>query len=782
MPAVRQDLIASIPGAQPQGGATSPTIKPDVSVWFTRETEDPDERTPPFQAEAAAITVLANFQWTYEGSNVPVIDFTIGDLNVVAENDPFTADRVALGHAVQAEAQIRSLCGNGNGSYTARLYLPANSAGTIYLTVIAEAAGYDPPGDDLELIYGPEEAKTFFFSYSTVAGIRGTQIKPTVNIVVPADPIFPDTSTTINCIFSEDIRQNLSRSIGTNNDPMDDNYDEIEVTGGTAGTPVTHDPANTVSFPVTLSGSGTCTIKYKANTETGLSGEVGPPADTTESFLYDTALSSGTDTSETGITTIYDSLDQSFTSTSHPLFNSQEGAFKGVSDLKLINDHFYGVVQVQHITRSNRLDQGNPARAALFRVPKGGGTLHVLKTYDSITDAVRSLTTIGNNIFGFEGSYPRDGLGTLIEFPNTVISETNIQDRGIPWRSRLINPNADTREDNITYSRHIRMSSPMATVGNDLYLNPGYGAIRSIKSTDWESSEVTEGLDAPETRIDNWTLLKYGTNLDFRPPVIQTNEQTGYEILQRLAELAFCYLGFDGNTFVFRPKFQPTARTTEDITRTTVFTRMNLLEVERQTMEFPSSGILKISSEVFEYENDQNTPDNNFNITGRGRFGTEEQNHCEESIVGYIDHVIDMEEASYRVRPINTLNMRQDLQQLYNIIKISYGEEPFDHEEIARNNDSIMNNKPRELELSIPLNHHDTEWIQWLGQQYLNFYKDIRYLLEIQLQPSFFIKTGEFILLREPRNSLIDNQVFQVLRTTHTIKPYVTSLQLRTIS
>lgn len=785
MPAQRFDLIASIPGLEPTGGS-SVTNLPTVDITIYRCTSVEERKPPPYTAPGITMQVIAEFQWKYDedgdgtATDSEVFGFNDGDIVITFENDAAIEDQIQLGYIAPVNVIVGPLGGGGNGTYSMPLTLNPNSAGTVYVTVLPRSAYVQVgEGADAENAHGPLSPVTISFNYSSLSGTEATSTKPEVNIIVPNSPVFNNATAPITLLWNSDIQQNMTRTIGADDD------DDIKITNGTIemsnGEPDFTHTGRTMTFNITLSGEGECTIRVKQDSETDTGGDKGPPEDTSESFLFDTGLIiPGTDTSDTGITTIYDSGSISFTNTSQTFFDGQKGAFKGISDLKLINNHFYGIAQIQHITGSNKLDQGKPARAVLFRIQnQTSGTSHSLKEYDSITDSTRSLITIGNNIFGFEGSHVADGLGNLIEFPNTVTTPSNIQDRGIPWRSRLVNPNATIREDNVTYSRHIRMSSPMVTVGNDLYLNPGYGTIRSIKSTDWESSQVTEGLDAPETRIDNWTLLKYGSNIDFRPPVVQTNEQTGYDVIQNLAELTFCYLGFDGNKFIFRPKFQPTARTTEDITTTTVFTPTNLLEVERQTMEFPSSGFLKINSEIFEYSS---ITGNNFTITGRNRFGTEKENHCEESIVGYINHIIDMEESSYQVRPINTLDMRQDLQQLYNIIKISYGDESLDREEVARNIDSINQNKPRELELSIPLTHHDTEWITWLSKQYLNFYSRVRYLLEVQLQPSFFIKTGDFILLREPRNSLINNQVFQVLRTTHTIKPYVTSLQLRRIS
>ena len=489
----------------------------------------------------------------------------------------------------------------------------------------------------------------------------------------------------------------------------------------------------------------------------------------------------------------------------HHLLGEGGGAFKGVSDLKLINgtdNNFYATVQIQNTTDSTTLSQGTAAKAALVKIKNkiravgNVSEVDILKSYPvndnnnehGIIDSARSITEFDNEIYFFEGSHPEPGIGTL----NSVAKDsTTITPRGIAWRSRLFNPNASEREDNITYSRHIRMSSPMATIRNDLYLHSGYGVPKAIKDTNWESSELLEGSDQPETRIDNWTLLRYGDGINFRSPVIQTNNRIGYDIIQDLAELCFCYIGFDGDTFLMKPRYEPRAALVNDLDDITVMNEgtPGTIEYENETLRFPSSGILRISgrngTELFQYSGTEfNSITNNNQFTGvkRTQFSTTAKGFCEQSIIQYIDHIIDMENASYFEGPINLLTSRQDLQQLYNIIKISYGEEFLEQEVIARDNTSIAENKPRELELELDLTHHESEWANWLAEQYKNFYSKTRYLLDLQLKPSFYIKTGDFILLREKQRSLIDDQIFQVISVNHRIKPYITELQLRTVS
>ena len=778
MPANNFSFITSL-----SGGPISESA-PSVGISFERcSTTNPD---PPFTAPGDTLQVFINFQWRLMAIERTVQGFTNGDIQVIVEDDPELEERIELGHINRGGVAIGSLIGGSNGEYTLPITLNPNSAGTVSVTVFANAASTIPIiGRDTMPVYGPLEPLTVSFGYSTLSGTLPTIIKPIVDIDVPEAPIFTETSTTIRFIWNSEIRERDDRSIG----PDDD--DDIKITG----TGVTYDATafthtgNEMTLPITLTGQSECTIRVKQDSEIDDGGQTGPPIDVTESFLFDTGLTAGTVTGTLpsgNPVVIYDSGDQAFNSTSDPMLGTNGGAFKGVSDLKLIDGNFYGTVQIQKRTQSNILDQGEISKAVLFRIPnQTSARATILKQFDSMDDAPRSLTKFGERLYFFQGSYHREDVNPGPEagqLQSVSLTGTSVTSSGVPWRSRLFNPNSVNQRDNVTYSRHIQMGSPMVAVDNNLYLNCGYGNTMSIKSTDWESSENQEGLDAPETRIDNWALLKYGNIFEFRPPVVLTNGKTSYDVIQELAELCFSYIGFDGNTFILRPKFQPKAQLTNGILESDT---PSTLLYHSANMLFPNEGFIRIAGqtnpwEIFEY-NARDPNNNRFTGVIRALYETVADEHCPNSTIEFIDHVIDMEEASYSERPINLLNIRQDLQQLYNIITINYGSEILNNEETSRHEQSIRNNKPRKLELSIALDHHNSEWVAWLADRYRDFYGPVKSIIELQLKPSFFIKTGQFILLREKRNSLINDKIFQVLRVTHSVKPYLTNIQLRSI-
>ena len=436
MPAARFDLLGTISGTSPGGGLISPSQDERLTVAIGFERCSASNPNPPFQG-SGSVEIFARFSWFYTDPEtmmttaVPVQGFTDGDISILVENDPAVEQQAQLGNVANAGVTQGRLTGGAGGIYYAPLTLNPNSAGEIYVTVLSLSAftirGID---DDRSEVYGPFQPATASFAYSTITAIGPISTKPEVDIVVPQDPIFNGATAEITLLWDSDIksRTHMNTQVGSDAD------DDIRIEGATYVTDsFMHPSARRMTFSITLSGEGTCKITVKQDSFTDTENSTGPARNEIEEFLFDTSLSiPGTDTDETGVTTIYDSTATPFAGP-HDLFGSGGGAFKGVSDLQLIGDHFYGTVQVQKII-SGGLDQGEPAKAALFKVPKGGGTLRVLENYNSITESARSIIGLGNRIYAFEGSHPQDGLGNLISYPDSA----SVIDDNSPTRPRPI--------------------------------------------------------------------------------------------------------------------------------------------------------------------------------------------------------------------------------------------------------------------------------------------------------------------------------------------------------
>ena len=433
-------------------------------------------------------------------------------------------------------------------------------------------------------------------------------------------------------------------------------------------------------------------------------------------------------------------------------------------------------------TNGNELNEARESRGAFLRIPASpGSNPTVLKRYDRFTEAARSPIEVGDSVYFFEGSHPKDGIGHVRSVPKVGSA---ITDHGVPWRSRRRNPNAQTPEENLTYGNHVRTASNMVYMDENLYGQFGYNDPQYIKSQVWASSELPDGQDIESTRIDNWLFLKYGTNFDFRLPLMLTNGLTGFDIITELVSLCFCYTGFkpDG-TFVIQPRFQPKAQLARDIDDGATITR---IDYKNSNMVIPESGLVQIlgqnhGKELFSYTG--RNPENN-QLTGvqRSQHQTVADDHCADTSMEFVHHVIHMDDPDIYVRPINELQIRQDLAQLYNIIKMQFGDPELDQEIVSQNANSVDRNKPREQEINVPLTYHNRQWIQWLADQYRDFYSNVRYLVECTLKPSFYIKVGDFILLKENRITLINDLVFQVIEIRHQTEPDQTSITLRSVS
>ena len=788
MPALRPELIATIGGPGGAGPSTSDTIDVGITFWRCAGGSVP----PPFTVPGGPITCFAVFQWSYNGTNVEVQDFDAGDIIIGVEEPPETDDLIRLGRAGRAGVALnQGLSGGSNGRFVLPMTLNGNSAATVIVTVINNAAYHI--NNQMEQVYGPRTPVQGRFGYSTLRGTLATVTTPEVDVFVPGDLPHTEATAEVALVWNTDMRT-------PNPDPTisgaADADIRIQVTEGMGNAVYVANSFETslsgrrMTFDLNLTNSGRCLITVGENEFSDQEGHMGPAAPATNAFYFNTAYTHPTDDATgTNVVTIYDSTSRAHNYTSDTVLGSGGGGFLGFSDLELIDGNLYANSQIMNArlmsggAPQNELNQAVESRGALFRIAstaRNSSSPTVLKRYDRFRDSARSITEYGDSVYFFEGSHNRDGLGHV---RSVLKTGTTITDHGVPWRSRRINPDAETVEDNLTYGTHVRTASRMIVNDENLYVHAGYNDPQYIKSEDWASSELPDGQDIESTRIDNWTLLRYGADFDFRLPVLQTNDQTGIDVIADMAALCFCYYGFDPDgTFIVRPRFQPKATLSGNIDISATPTTITYKDAN---MVVPSSGLVRIlgqngSYELFSYTGRTD----NTTLTGvqRAQHGTTADDHCEDTSMLFINHVIDMDEPSVRVRPINELSIQQDTTQLFNIIKMRFGDPNLDKAITSTNSASVERNQPKELEIPIALTYHQSNWISWLADQYRDFYSNIRYLVTVDLKPSFYIKKGDFILLREPNISLINNLTYQVISVQHQYDPVQTRLRLRSIT
>ena len=705
----------------------------------------------------------------------------------------FITDAASVNQAGGSFTPLSPSSGTGY-TFTSTLSFAENSIGSVTIQVLAGTAeAVEPPAGR----FGPQETVSLTINYSnptdTVIPDLGELLKPDVRTSTPSSPVYPNTTYDVTFEWTEDILEGSFTY--DDDDPMNADND-ITISNGTlSNLQRVDDRADLYSATLTLSGSGNVTINVPSDRVTDLNGNTGPPANRAVNFAYNTALGAAETTVTGADTTIYDSGAQAFNSSQHLLGLTGDetselgqptgGGHKGVSDLVKIGNDLYGVAQIQRMSSATVLDINNQARGVLFKIATTTGSIPTtLKKYAGITEAAKSLVERSNDVYFFEGSQyadyfsiptsTNDWRGRVGHIRSVRQIATTITDRGLNWRSKINDPDAVVTYDNTVYGIHRATTAPMKVINDDVYVFTGYGNTRFINSTNVVNTQTSDTEAEPVTYIDNWQLIRLGKELLFNLNILDTNDKTGFDLIQNLVELSLCYIGFspEGKLFI-TPKFprQSVVSGSGGLSDSSL-----VLDDSDRTRQFPISGTLLVNQELISYTG---RTDSRFTGLSRGVFNTTIASHSCGTSVYFVDHVLDMTD-NYLARPINDLRLRSDSDQLYNQIRIHYANN--EREYFTQNLASVNTNKAREREFNLLLDRHQGEWVQWLAQKYLDQYGRLQYICDLELKPTFFMKVGEIVAIKEPeRSSLTTFRLFQIIRVTQNPTQLTTTIQLRSI-
>lgn len=507
--------------------------------------------------------------------------------------------------------------------------------------------------------------------------------------------------------------------------------------------------------------------------------------------------------------------DTSFNSSSNPFLGSDGGAFRGISDLLLFEfedtsttpstsaKYLYGVLQIQNtIGRSAIL--GDSYRAILFELNLNTCNPKIIKSYTSsgLLTTGRSLVIdyeVASNkkLYWFEGShylYQVTGLDQSIRHKTGHVfsvsipfqSADDIVDHGLNWRSGDVN---DIKQNEAYYGKHEGTASPMVVEDSTLYLSSGFSILRTVdpETTDTNTSDVT--------RTDNWLWLQYKKQLNQRVPILLTNNKKGFNVIKELASLTNCFIGFDKGTFFYK-----TRKLHIGTFRSSLNASPSSLELEytndNPNREFPESGYLLLYKEnttdlgpgitdleVVSYNAAKNTEgEDQFTLIKRGLSGTKVIYHnvpveTPRKII-YLNHILTLNQSTLQ-KPINEFNIRSDSTQLYNQIRITYGENQ-DLEYYIEDLDSVEENGGNEFEIQLPLDRHQRRWVEHLANDYLQRYKNMQYLIELHLKPTFYMSLGDVVYLDQKERSYLQ-RACQVYRIRQNPEEQTTSITLRTL-
>ena len=666
----------------------------------------------------------------------------------------------------------------GNATYQQSIEIQADSAGEITVFVpplVAESIenedtfGPEPPGRQIEIFYD-----------TTIAGNPA----PTVNISTPPTTFFRGETFTTVFLWSQPLESNTFTT------------DQIIVDGAEKG-PLVPDPSLRNRFTMLLTlpptGKGEVVItvldyRIISTAATGIiSRRQGPDGTQSEVFQYDQSYTTP-NFSTGGGTTICEITEAIRT---NPYLDNvlnptpYGGAFAGTSDLTHIeyrNKHYlYGVVQI--IKRllfktdertgvissagPNELDNEEEAGAALFEINLTDSTCRIIKQYPFITAAARSLTVHQNRLWWFEGSHyskRRKGVTNLLTNLGDLFSlepgTTTFVNEGISTRSQFKSPSVEQ----FNYGFHTQTASPMISDNDNLYLISGFGGQSNIVSQNYATSRRPPDQSDPITDIRNWPLLNYSKDIEQRIELFNANGETGWQALNNLATVTNSFIGFDKyGAFYFKPKGGITARVQNSAPTT--------IEFKQNNMRFPQTGLLAIMGELVEYDG---IIGRQFLNLERALHGTEQVDHCEDSFIYLIDHVLDTSLPIFD--PIENSNIRDTADQIYNKIVVTYDDITFEYEDAF----SINQFGEKIYDLQLPLTQFQSDWVEEIAKRFINAHRNMKYLITVNMDFSLDYKITDTVFLMVPERAHLNLpcQIYEVIQNVNTRK---TQLKLRTL-
>ena len=316
---------------------------------------------------------------------------------------------------------------------------------------------------------------------------------------------------------------------------------------------------------------------------------------------------------------------------------------------------------------------------------------------------------------------------------------------------------------------HLGTSAAMVSDGDKLHLFSGYGNLDKI-----------DDLESAAARPENWQDIIYDDAIDFRIPLLETNGKTTEAVLNDLANVTNSFYGLNytynpltrenGQVFRYRPRDIVRADIAGDVSPGS----RGPVSLERLNRDrLPSAGLAMINDEVIGWTSDGSQL---LTIT-RGQHGTMDAIHFDSDTIRFIDHVFDIE-------GMESLVFTDEYEYLFNDITIRYGESKHVQSDDP---DSVNSNGSKPLERSLILGSDQDVLADWLLQNTLAYFKDlkksvlIRTDLMVSSEPNYakMIHNGDAVLLRETERSALVG-VFQILEMRHDIENRTSRFRLIT--
>ena len=302
------------------------------------------------------------------------------------------------------------------------------------------------------------------------------------------------------------------------------------------------------------------------------------------------------------------------------------------------------------------------------------------------------------------------------------------------------------------------------------------GDVQELNASDFTAPDAIYGIptsntgDSVSADITNWGLLSYSNNIEPRLALLPTNNLSAWDLMQDFARMTLTIMHFQDGLAYLKPRLPVRAVLTSALTDSATTLSFRYSSVNRP---FPAQGTLLLGSEVISYTS---AGTSSLGALTRGQGASVAAAHDSGDSMTLVHHVL--QEHSFAT-PIEQVTIQSDGTNLYNSIVVRFDDEERTH--IEQDEDSISRYGERELRINAGyLSRHQSEWAAWIARHSLSTFKDMQYLLRMQLLPRFDIDVGDYIYLDVPRDQI--RRVALVVRVQWTSRRDAVSVDARTIT
>ena len=376
-----------------------------------------------------------------------------------------------------------------------------------------------------------------------------------------------------------------------------------------------------------------------------------------------------------------------------------------------------------------------------------------------------------------------ENIGDVFIFNSIVetVSDSNwrsatTEDEPVPEKDRDGNDILD-----YFYGVHGGTASPIVSDGDKLHLITGYGNLRQglIRNARLSDSKIDINL------LDNLQWVQYSDKLNHKISQILTNNKSPYALMSDISNMTNSIFGFS-NEFFMKPRDPRKAKLGVDGISLSEILSIGLLSGSQNwnPTRYPPSSILLIEDELISYGDtaigySPNTATEGASLVGgitRGLHRTAASVHGAEAEVLWIDHYITHNMQRIE-RPIQTLNITSQSEHIYNDIKVMYGSDKVYELE---DDDSIAANGRKLFEISTILDDHQYDWAKWIGDTFLERFKDIHHIVDMELKTTLYMNIGDIVLIEQQDRAHMFSPC-QVLNITQNPPERSTTIKLITL-